>query len=1446
MKRVKFDLPDLSRPVTPSRTPPQINVTSGVAHRPHRPVNRPRASPDKTENDNFYGHFVEPTYTPHLNFESDVGYYRDRLQGIDNYDWADNYGPNGPLTSRTDRNHRNQYRSVVPLTNKKSPRSRSQPQRMAAEIQIHAGGVEFSRITDRIAALTFPTGGSDNLYRNSIKEVSEKLRKTYGENYKIFNVSQKRSDLGRSNSGAVVELGWPDQLAPPLDKLCSICKQFENWLNANPKNLVVIHCKGWRSRAAIVIASYMHYANVCSSEESVADRYSMQLFSEKFLQFDGQPSHKRYVRYFANLISGATKVNPQPIHLTSISFAEFPESINILLKIYERMKPVYNTEKILITSSNTIVNFGEEGLSLRGDFLVKCFAKPNDKTQETDDRQLLFQCQFNTCALELDPRLPQLAFYGNDLDLVDASISPEAKIEFNFVMEPSRSRSSSLKRQNSGQNLVCRSEQRAQSVGAEQNRNSGNFSRVDSYENFDRPEDDRSQSQSLNLTPQPTAPATPAKSSSPVHIEAPVGGIKQQNSLNTDGADSGIGSDSPKNSKFEPPAQMPIPPAVPPKPRGYTPVQFEDDDANESTSRQEDEEDDDDENDDPYGHIDGTIGRERKVLPALLRGQSPDSENPRVTKHRDVDSTSKIEPSLVAKGRYDPNSKCFSYVPAKSLKEHYRAPKKPPTSARRSSIEPAVIEVPDRVDPEQLRDLPLHGVELQKRAETPKWEDEINKLAGDLPTESDFRRKAEEERRRNQRQRSLQPDPFENLLDTNLNYEPARLQTPRPHSPPQQKDLFEQKKLENGDNPGGMDDLCDPEFYMTYSNNATPTLDGPNQRRSRSMAPAYEQTYSYEKRREPLRAISQKDLDGLNDMIYSSAQLPPRPQQRSYTPKPTATYSENQYWPERDSYRQRNSRSVNALPTQRKLSFQEPEGEADEWLRDKLAALKNKRLHDPDGHQRKQAERLLLEQLKNTSTIYRENRNSYQSDVEVPQQHNLQQRAPILQNTPSEHQSRRDTYGYNQEDVRQPVSRPQSEDFGFKSGSYGQAPQSTKPEPAPHSILKHSQPTPPTRDELRIANRQAMERATRSKTPSYQYDQDRATLVRQRSATPTILFPSRSSDYGTTRPESRSRATPTSQVVDPMAEFGYGQPSQRDYAYRQQTPESHYAPRSDYASRQQYDRSQSNYGSIASYQRDKNATPQFIKASDYQRRPRGATPTNQIVRQKPPTPPPQPQRSRSPGEGAISPIFGKKPQVVLDSERKYQERLEREAARTRAAEGDYQKPKKSKQAPARPFDSELKQRFRQNATSDEDEQSSTDFRYLNSMVNNENRARMNQTPQYATKSILKRSGSGSDSNYAYNNYGSVGSGNYNNYYGTSSADSMGSSAHSGFSAPEIYASPYRYGDETPVADPDYGSTTGRSETPAFPTHQQSGNQTPLPYHPLLYQNAQQQQYQNGR
>ncbi|VDM24582.1 unnamed protein product [Toxocara canis] len=220
----------------------------------------------------------------------------------------------------------------------------------------------------------------------------------------VFNVSKKRSDLGRLHP--VVELGWPQELAPPLDRLCSICKMFENWLAANKDNVIVVHCKGGRSRAAIVVAAYMHYIMICSSEESVADRFAMQRFSERFLGADAQPSHKRYVNYFASLLSGRTKINPSTIYLHQIALCNFSPR-NVLFKIYERMQPVQIRER-------TVFDFDD--LPVRGDILVKCFQRT-----ATSERSPFFRCQFNTCTFDLskrDGRVFTLQFHKDELDVI--------------------------------------------------------------------------------------------------------------------------------------------------------------------------------------------------------------------------------------------------------------------------------------------------------------------------------------------------------------------------------------------------------------------------------------------------------------------------------------------------------------------------------------------------------------------------------------------------------------------------------------------------------------------------------------------------------------------------------------------------------------------------------------------------------------------------------------------------------------------------------------------------------------------------------------------------------------------------------------------------------------------------------------------------------------------
>ena len=55
--------------------------------------------------------------------------------------------------------------------------------------------LDLTYITDRIIAMSFPAGGfMEAAYRNPISEVSRFLREHHGDNYWVFNCSERAYD----------------------------------------------------------------------------------------------------------------------------------------------------------------------------------------------------------------------------------------------------------------------------------------------------------------------------------------------------------------------------------------------------------------------------------------------------------------------------------------------------------------------------------------------------------------------------------------------------------------------------------------------------------------------------------------------------------------------------------------------------------------------------------------------------------------------------------------------------------------------------------------------------------------------------------------------------------------------------------------------------------------------------------------------------------------------------------------------------------------------------------------------------------------------------------------------------------------------------------------------------------------------------------------------------
>uniref|UniRef100_A0A8C8VK50 Tensin 1 n=1 Tax=Pelusios castaneus TaxID=367368 RepID=A0A8C8VK50_9SAUR len=265
-------------------------------------------------------------------------------------------------------------------------------------------------ITERIIAVSYPASAEEQNFRSNLKEVAQMLKSKHGENYLLFNLSERRHDISKLHS-KVLDFGWPDLHTPALEKICSICKAMDTWLSADPRNVVVLHNKGNRGRMGVVVAAYMHYSNISA----------------------------RYIHYFSGLLSGTIKMNNKPLFLHHVIMHGIPNfeskgGCRPFLKIYQAMQPVYTSGiyNVQGDSQTSICITIEPGLLLKGDILLKCY----HKKFRSPTRDVIFRVQFHTCAIhDLG-----IVFGKEDLDeaFKDNRFPEYGKVEFVFSYGPEK------------------------------------------------------------------------------------------------------------------------------------------------------------------------------------------------------------------------------------------------------------------------------------------------------------------------------------------------------------------------------------------------------------------------------------------------------------------------------------------------------------------------------------------------------------------------------------------------------------------------------------------------------------------------------------------------------------------------------------------------------------------------------------------------------------------------------------------------------------------------------------------------------------------------------------------------------------------------------------------------------------------------------------------------
>uniref|UniRef100_A0A8C6Q5W2 Tensin 2a n=1 Tax=Nothobranchius furzeri TaxID=105023 RepID=A0A8C6Q5W2_NOTFU len=238
------------------------------------------------------------------------------------------------------------------------------------------------------------------------------LKSKHQDKFLLLNLSERRHDITRLNP-KVHDFGWPDLHAPPLDKICAICKAMETWLTSDPQHVVVLHCKGNKGKTGVIIAAYMHYSKISAG--------------------------RTVVTLWSRLLSGAIKMNSSPLFLHQVLIPSLPNfqeegGYYPFLKIYQSMQLVYTSGIYDLQGSGgrRLCVTIEPALLLKGDIMVKCY----HRLVQSADRDTVFRVQFHTCTIHGS----QLWFGKGELDgaFTDERFPSDATVEFVFSSGPER------------------------------------------------------------------------------------------------------------------------------------------------------------------------------------------------------------------------------------------------------------------------------------------------------------------------------------------------------------------------------------------------------------------------------------------------------------------------------------------------------------------------------------------------------------------------------------------------------------------------------------------------------------------------------------------------------------------------------------------------------------------------------------------------------------------------------------------------------------------------------------------------------------------------------------------------------------------------------------------------------------------------------------------------
>lgn len=171
--------------------------------------------------------------------------------------------------------------------------------------------LDLTYVTDRVIAMSFPSSGKQSFYRNPIREVARFLDTKHEGHYKVYNLCSEKGYDPQFFHYKVERIFIDDHNVPSLQDLLSYTANVKEWMSADPKNIIAIHCKGGKGRTGTMVCTWLidsdQFESAQDSLEYFGERRTDKSHSSKFQGVE-TPSQSRYVGYYEIM---KTKFNRQ-------------------------------------------------------------------------------------------------------------------------------------------------------------------------------------------------------------------------------------------------------------------------------------------------------------------------------------------------------------------------------------------------------------------------------------------------------------------------------------------------------------------------------------------------------------------------------------------------------------------------------------------------------------------------------------------------------------------------------------------------------------------------------------------------------------------------------------------------------------------------------------------------------------------------------------------------------------------------------------------------------------------------------------------------------------------------------------------------------------------------------------------------------------------------------